>query len=122
MRKLPTLAVLILGGFLFLPDAIAAAVLPSDTRFLSGTDSLTEEEVVGRELWAGGCGKAPILMVFRTDFAAGIADVLPAAEPDLTVGISGVDRAGWDVGSAEGLNGTFMRDGVTGRLLRGGLG
>lgn len=115
------LAVLFLGSFLFLELATPPAVLPSDTHFLSDRDSV-EDEVVGREAGAGGWGNAPMLIVFRTAFADGIPEAFPAAEPALTVGTSGVDRAGCRVGRAEGLDGALMRDGVTGRLLRGGLG
>jgi len=113
--------VLIRGSFLFLEFGTPPAVLPSDIRLLSERESF-EDEVVGRETGAGGWGKAPILIVFRTLFADGIPEALPAAEPALTVGISGVDSAGCEVGSAEGLDGVLIRDGVTGRLLRGGLG
>lgn len=121
-RKLPVLAVLILGSFLFLEEAATPVVLPSETRFLSGRDSLAEDDVVGRELIAGGCGKAPILMVLRTALAEGMPDAFPAAEPALTVGISGVECVGCGVGRAEGLEGAFSLVGVTGKLFRGGLG
>lgn len=120
-RKLDTLAVLILGSFLLF-EVITPVVLASDTRFLSGMDSLAEEDVVGRELVAGGCGKAPILIVLRTAFVDGMPEALPAAEAALTVGTSGVDSTGCGVGRAEGLEGAFSRVGVTARLLRGGLG
>ena len=120
-RKLDTLAVLILGSLLFL-ELLTPTVLPSETRLFSEIVSPDEDEVVGLEgVGGGGCGNAPMLMTFRTDLA-GMDDVLPAAEPDLTVGMSEADDMPCGVGSAEGREGALMRLGVTGRLLRGALG
>ena len=121
MRKLPVLAVLILGSFLLLGKVAAPVVLPSDIRFLSGILSPFEDEVPGRELVMGGCGNAPILMVLRTVLIdEGMLEALPAAEP--ARGISGVDAVPPGVGSADGRDGAFRREGVCGRLLRGPLG
>lgn len=120
--KPPGLAVLILGGFLCFEATTPLAVLPSDIRFLSGRGSFVEREVEGREDVGGGCGNEPILMVFRTFLVAGMPEPLAATEAVLTVGTSGVDCAACEVGSAEGREGVFIRVGVTGRLLRGGLG
>ncbi len=121
-RKLPALAVLILGSFLCFELTTPLAVLPSEMRFLSTRDSLADTVVGGRGDDGGGCGKEPILMVFRTFLVEGMPDAFPAAEPALTVGISGVDCAGCEVGSAEGRDSAFKRVGVTGRLLRGAFG
>jgi hypothetical protein len=83
------------GSFLFLDDGSPLAVLPSDIRLLSTTDSLADDElgldVVGV---AGGCGNEPILMVLRTLFVEGMAVAFPNAEPDRTVGTSGFDTVG----------------------------
>ena len=121
-RKLPELAVLIFGSFLCFEVTTPLAVLPSDMRFLSDMGSFVEREVEGLEDGGGGCGKEPILMVFLTFFVELTPNAFAVADPALTVGTSGVDCAACEVGSKEGREGAFMRVGVTGRLLRGGLG
>ncbi len=111
------LAVLILGNFLFLP-VTPEATLPSELRFPPWIDSLLEDDVPGREpLVLGGSGKAPMLIVLRTDLGGRMALALPAADGALEVGRLGVDPADCGVGRAEGL-GAFKRDGVSGRLFR----
>lgn len=114
------LAVLILGSFFARGRVTVPDALPSEIRFFSEVDSLVEEEVVGLET-VGGCGKAPMLSVFRTVLDAdGMPLAFPRADPAL--GSSGVDEVPCGVGSAEGRLGgfIFVAVGVAGRLLRGG--
>lgn len=112
---------LILGSFFARGRATVPDALPSEILFFSEIDSLVEDEVVGLDNELGGCGKAPMLSVFRTVlFADGIPLALPKADPAL--GSSGVDEVPWGVGSAEGREGGLIFDavGVAGRLFRGG--
>lgn len=113
---------LILGSFFTLGKVAVPDALPSDILFFSDMDSLPEDDVVGLEADVGGCGKAPMLNVFRTVLAAdGIPLALPNADPAL--GISGFDAVPLGVGSAEGREGGFIFEdvGVAGKLLRGPL-
>lgn len=62
-----------------------------------------------------------MLIVLRIVLAAGIPLDLTFDVTVPNVGISGVDCVGCRVGNAEGLEGALRREGVAGRLFRGGL-
>lgn len=128
------LAVLTLGVRLFRDDPLEIA-LAFDFRFAESTEPI-DMAVFGREFVAlGGCGKAPMLIVFLTPFRGSPETLLFKEDPVLIVRTSGVEVACRLVGSADGrgvvgnsdLGGgreasiVFSLYDATGRLFRGGL-
>lgn len=61
------------GGFLLL---VKLVMLTSDARFLS----VLESPEAGRDVGVGGIGNAPMLVTFRTAFAAGMPEARPTDE------------------------------------------
>ena len=99
------------------PACVTGSV-PSADMFL-GTVAI-DDEVVGRDPGFGGCGKAPMLIVLRTGLPGVSILAIPRADPDLKLGISGVDDAA--VRALDGGRSLEDECGVlTARLFLGGF-
>jgi len=107
--------VLVLGNLLFPREARTGetASVPSDDVLFRVVDG----NVLDLGLVVGGRGNEPMLKVFRTVLFEFALEAFPNAEPERSVGISGVE-AGCGDSNADGREGAFSRDGVP-RLFLG---